>query len=160
MIRLVIKIYSIGVWIQSLLYYLHTHVYGKINDKNIYVNENNRLELGEMAFTYEYDSTEKRSKESDILSLVDLISYLTKLVGCQGMNDELICKFKKENSRALLKNCIYLQKNPFLNLNVLKYFFINKIFVYSTINFFGYSISCQLCICFFCYSLLIILRQA
>ena len=57
--------------------YLHTHAYGKINDKNIYVNENNRLELGEMAFTYEYDSTEKRSKESDILSLVDLISYLT-----------------------------------------------------------------------------------
>ena len=95
--------------------YLHTHdvPHGKINLENVYVNENNRLELGEMSFTHEkVDSTEKNSKKSDISSLVDLISYLTKLDDCQVINDELLGNLKNENSRTLLKKLINLKKNP------------------------------------------------
>ena len=95
--------------------YLHTHglFHGKINMKNVYVNENGRLGLGEMAFTYDDDeSTEKKCKESDISSLVDLISCLAKRIGCKEMNDELLTKLKSESSRFLLKSMINLKNNP------------------------------------------------
>ena len=69
-----------------------------INLDNIFVNENNRLELGEIAFTYEKDeSTEKNSKQSDVLSLVYLISFLARLIKNKAMYDEFI-KLKNEDS--------------------------------------------------------------
>ncbi len=51
--------------------HLHNQSHGKIKADNIFINENNRLVLGEMAFTQE---NETKCKESDIETLYNLFS--------------------------------------------------------------------------------------
>lgn len=50
--------------------HLHNQSHGKITVDNIFINENNRLVLGEMAFTHE---NETKCQESDIETLLNLL---------------------------------------------------------------------------------------
>ena len=85
--------------------HLHNQSHGKIKADNIFINENNRLVLGEMAFTQE---NETKCKESDIETLYNLFSEkYPEIHELKLNNHKSIRDFLKDMIKH--KNC-YLEK--------------------------------------------------
>ena len=85
--------------------YLHIHdlAHGNITLNNVYINNENHIVLGQIAFT---DSNVSKCKKADILSLEYVIKELETEFKGLNSNYSFIEKLNFEDARSLLKSII------------------------------------------------------